>query len=329
MGIINKKGQKRSAGFTLIEVSLALMVLGLVLAPLFGYLAMQTRQDQARKEEEVNSRILSALALYVRQNGRYPCPANPKAVPGDTDFGAGTGTPGTACTANNVQTNSGIAFGTIPTRDLGLPFRLMSNSTGFKYIYAVTITLTGDASLAGGIRVNEPAGMVTNMAPFVLVNPGSDGKGAYPENSSTLSMTCLGAAQDVENCNNNNVFLDANYSDALDPNSPDYYDDTIVYTLASQDSTFWLMSDDAISASGKLNVINRNDGNVGIGDFSGTTVSDKLHVRGGDVRVEGDSAGVGGNVVVEKDIEAQNISAEQDVSANGKVQAPRFLYSTP
>lgn len=322
------KEHKKTAGFTLIEMAITLTILGLVLAPLFGYLTMQSRQEQARKEEEVNSRILSALALYVRQNGHYPCPANPQAVPGDANYGLGGGTPGVSCP--NASTSGGIAFGTIPTRDIGLPFRLMSNRYGYKYIYAVTMTLTGDASLAGSIRVNEPAGMVTNMAPFALVNPGSDGKGVYPESSATIDQACGSTALDSENCDNDNVFFDADYSDEGSPSTATYYDDTLVYSLASQDSTFWLMSQDAIGPSGKLNVINRNDGNVGIGDFSGgATINDKLHVRGGDVRVDGDASGVGGNVIVEKDIDAENVSAGQNVSANGKVQAPRFLYSAP
>ena len=318
-----KQGHKQSnvflmgdnRGLSLIETSIIIILLGLLIAPLFAFISLQEQQEEVIEDSAVNERILSALSLHLRQQGSYPCPANPALKPGDALFGDGTGTGTGTCTAGaDASDNANVRIGALPIKQLNLPFRESANLDGWKYVYAVTETLTNPVTYngTGAIRVvdEEDNLFLAQPAHFVVINPGRDGKGVYTINGTVPAMACGSVAQDSENCNGDSVFREADRYIQNAPNTPDYYDDIIAYTLASEESTLWQVN--LSSAATGLNISNRNLGNVGIGT---SNPESKLHIQGGDVRIQADGA-TGGNVVVERAIQADgNIESRNEVSA--------------
>lgn len=350
-GSVTAEPCNKQRGFTLIELSIVMVALGLLIAPLFSYISAQVNIKRAIKEEAVNQRVLSALAVYAKQKGFYPCPSNPASAVGADDFGRGRdsdysdGSGGDGvCNESNIVSVGGVFIGGLPVRELGLPSRFAANTQSWKYSYAITADLTKNASAIGVITVKEPGLVLNNIttsAPFVIVNHGPDGKGTFSLYGAK-GPACGNTARDSENCEHNDssvgndtIFIDANFADVHNINDTDYYDDSISYTLVDEDATYWLTTNN-LDANGRLNIINRNDGNVGVGDFSPADLpQDKLHVRGGDIYVqEGvvfDTSGtpqiVGGNVTVSKNVNALDVNAENNVNANNRAEARAFWYT--
>jgi type II secretory pathway pseudopilin PulG len=324
MGMRNTQNNMQS-GFSLIETAMVILILSFVITPLFALLSQQKKQKEVLEREAVNERVLAGLSLYLRQNGAYPCPALPTLAPGETDFGAQD--------CSGVTSTAGVSggqvlIGAIPVRDLNLPFRTAANQKNWKYIYAVTENLTAPGTYdgVGRIRIIDEAGaqFTANDVHFVVVDPGYDAKGSYALGG-TIGTACGTVALDDENCDEDSTFREANFAQPNNPTVAAHYDDTISYTLAREESTMWLVKESA-GAGGGLDIANRNVGNVGIGTDA---PSEKMHVSGGDVRVEGDGTS-GGNVIVEKNITAdENITATKDVQAQERVIAPTFYYSSP
>ncbi|MBF0373393.1 MAG: prepilin-type N-terminal cleavage/methylation domain-containing protein [Alphaproteobacteria bacterium] len=103
-----RDGMKRQSGFTLIELSIVLVIMGLLLGMGLSsgkeYMAQQKVKTTAQKMEAVQE----SLALYVARTKRLPCP--------DTDYDGDEERVDGATQCSNAQTG-----GTIPWLDLGLP----------------------------------------------------------------------------------------------------------------------------------------------------------------------------------------------------------------
>lgn len=321
---VTKKHDKEG-GFTLIELSIIIIVLSLIITPLFAMMQAQRKEQEVVQDEAVNERVLAGLSLYLRQNGHYPCPANPDLGPGDANFGSANcgavhSTPGAAASGT-------VYIGALPVRDLNLPFKSSANNYGWKYIYAVSGHLTAKATYdgAGLIQVLDDAGnpFVSSFVQFVVVNPGKDGKGASNLFGGSSGTACFNTALDGENCNGDAKFREAAFAKRADVDDAGFYDDTISYSLAREESTFWMVRESA-GGGGGLDISNRNIGNVGIGTDS---PAEKMHISGGNVRVQAQGA-TGGNVKVDKNVEADGvIKAKKEVQADQRVVAPTFYYS--
>lgn len=289
-------------GFTLIETAFVVIILSFVITPLYIFLNQQREKDRIQQEEAVQEQILASMALFLKQNARYPCPATPTLAPGDPNFGREN------CTGGTIMT------GTLPVTAMNLPFRRAANRDSWQYIYAVTSDLTNAATFdnIGEITIND-----TEDVHFVIVNPGVDGKGTKNLLSSGALNPCSGPADDEENCNNNDTFLEADIQTNGGPADPGYYDDKLIYTQSMSESSFWLVRQ---GPQGGLSISNRNEGNIGIGTNNPTQ---RLEVQGGNMRIEG------GNVQVRKDISAgTNIRAEDSVRADETVKSPAFTLCT-
>jgi prepilin-type N-terminal cleavage/methylation domain-containing protein len=100
-------GHRGERGFSLIEMAIVLAIMGLLiamLAPLLGDISESNRAEVTlMRLDKVND----AMVVFLRQNGRLPCPG----APDDTPLGIER----SSCAAGDG--NSGI----VPFRTLGLP----------------------------------------------------------------------------------------------------------------------------------------------------------------------------------------------------------------
>lgn len=312
------KGMARNgqAGFTLIEISIGLVILGLVAVALLVPYQLYLKNKVRAHNEQTFEGVTMALAAYVQRVGNYPCPALPNLGPGDAGFGQQN------CAIGAVAGDGGqVLIGAVPVNDLGLPHRAIQDPFGAKLTYAVTRELAIDPATYAGRNgrgaitvVNDAgAGMLAVPAPFVLVSHGPDVKGARMMGGAA-GPACGAAARDSENCDGDSTFRDGTYSPQTNVNAAVHYDDMIAYTLLRKETTMWTIRENP-DGNGGVNISNRNMANVGIGAAAPQA---KLHVGGGNVQVTGAGPGAG-------TFDANgDIRAEQDVKARRQVRAGNF-----
>ncbi|MBF0393427.1 MAG: hypothetical protein HQL38_12180, partial [Alphaproteobacteria bacterium] len=166
-----------SAAFTLVELAIVLALIGLVgSGALMSYDAVRERGNLAQTRTAMD-RIERALALFVSQQGRLPCPATTIA-----------GIEAASCTT------AGSTFGLVPWSSLGLPLADVIDGWNNAIDYAVTqglatgnpldcdsgnanITGTGTAGDLAACYSNEAYGCTGTMA-WTLISHGKNGLGA-------------------------------------------------------------------------------------------------------------------------------------------------------
>jgi prepilin-type N-terminal cleavage/methylation domain-containing protein len=202
-------------GFTLIEMAIVLVVVGLILS---GGLLAVTPVLQGSRVTETNAkldRIEDALLLFGIQNGCLPCPATGSIATGVANYGtarhaAGYYTSGCATASNLCVATAGV----VPWLNLGLSEDDITDAWGNRISYQLssgtTTTCTASTPLAsrnnnlqlsggfarnstlpscypyGTLAVNNAAGgaIVPGVAgqegaAYVLVSHGPDGEGAW------------------------------------------------------------------------------------------------------------------------------------------------------
>ena len=282
-----------SSGFSLIEVAIGLIILGLFILPFIQTYKAYIENKKITESEQRIAVIQSALQSFALRYGRYPAPANKNRSQADTDFGvedfpstppACTPTSLTVCRTNGVRdvlTPAGldpVLVGDVPFATLGLPVKFSSDHYNRKFTYAVSEYLTSPVTFddgAGVLRVLDKSNADTtgtsSNAHYVLVNHGDDARGAV-NNNGIMSFACTGAGRDIENCDNDAVFTNNYALFGVSPNSyqdryysftndADHYDDYIGYRTTTTGDTW------SITANSP-NIFNRNSGNIRIGNWA-------------------------------------------------------------
>ena len=324
--------QKNQTGFTLLEAAIIITVLSLIMAPFFGYLANRHSKRELVKQEEAHKQITAALAVFVAENNRYPCPADPALPIDNTAFGFEVACAGT-----------GVVQGALPVRTLRLPASAAFNRYGWQYMYAV------DQEEAGRLKSASPLEIIVQLdvndngilgetspgtnddditdtnsdgipdspnlfVPFMIVNPGKDGKGSRNDNGGATPLVACGTtAFDSENCDGNTLFYDLKPSPQNNTALAAHYDDTLIYSLAREESTFWQV-DSTIDNNGTANISTRAGGGVGIG-VATPNAGTKLHINNGNLRVNGDTTNATDRVNV-----MQDVNTTLDVQIDGNLE---------
>ena len=144
-------------GFTILEMTIVLMVIGIVLSMGLELGGEMNDKASRTKTRKILSDIESALSGYYQTHGRLPCPASLTAPSDDVDFGK----PPIACTATPAGTEGvydvnsetpavtatkEVRIGAVPVRELNLPATHMTDAWGNRIAYAVIKGLAVDAN---------------------------------------------------------------------------------------------------------------------------------------------------------------------------------------
>ena len=250
-------------GFTLIEVALAVMVIGLIMAPLLALYSAEQKQQMINGTVGRLGDIRETLDYYAENNDRFPLPASFLTSEADPEHGMEGVTPDICpdVTINGFclldrgtpSPDDDIYIGAVPFAALRMESEMAIDTWGNKIMYAVariqtdasTFEILGsdvisDMALNYPSNDREPEG--TNAYDAYLISFGVKGKGAYSAEG-ILTSDCIELGNpeyEDDNCS----FLDATFLADVNPNEivtpygtephgtrtdvdniPEYYDD--------------------------------------------------------------------------------------------------------
>ncbi|HSS66143.1 MAG TPA: type II secretion system protein [Gammaproteobacteria bacterium] len=204
-------GRKSPRGFTLIELVVAIAVIGLLLGAIMTPLATQYRVRTIKEAERNLNEVKEALIGYAMTNRRLPCPDTDSTPDGqENPVGGGT------CTA---------AEGFLPWNTLGVD---ASDVWGRLYLYRVSPefthqTVPGSPPAGSQLDLNDPGNIVivdrasdkseitlTTTAAAVIVSHGGNGFGGIDTDFNALVAPA--GADELENTDADVKFVRRNYS---------------------------------------------------------------------------------------------------------------------
>lgn len=190
------------SGFSLVEMAVVLVIVGLLLGGLLpalsGKLEQQHRNDTLRQIDDIRD----ALIGYALINGRLPCPAAPN---------LSTGAPGAGIT------DCTLSSGVLPWATLGVQ---ETDAWGRRYTYAATTSFTTanfTLTSTGNLNIKSAAtggnSLASNM-PAVFISHGSNGYGAYTTQGTQLPTG--NSADETDNSNGDTQFVAHDLSPTYD-----------------------------------------------------------------------------------------------------------------
>ena len=222
----------RSSGFTLVEMSLVLIVIGLIAMTVYPAVTSLLTAMQRNQTDNNLQTLLRATAVYVQANGCVPCPSPANGVAIGIVRGDSSASPA-ACDV--CSTPEGLA----PFASLGVPQNVAKDGWGrwirmrvdpaltvaFNVVPPTALCTTNDSNCTPGtsssglcsngltsvnrVSVRTAAG-VTQQAAVIFLSHGANGTGAPAPKASkqtyafpASATTC--AAGNYERCNANDA----------------------------------------------------------------------------------------------------------------------------
>lgn len=209
------------SGFSLIEMAIVLMILGIIGGMSLHLFTAQLHRAAYLKTRENQEYALTAIAAFVEKNRRFPCPADPKAM--GLEYGI---------EPKERKCPTAKAEGILPFRTLGISEVFAKD--GFKrwmtyvidsnladkdnedYMETVVgkqITLLTEQDLP---IIADQSSRIPNFVAFLLISHGESGGGAFLGNGKSGRITILSpSSQKRENQDGNFVFIESPYTDDL------------------------------------------------------------------------------------------------------------------
>lgn len=130
---------KYSKAFSLIELSVVITVIAIVIS---SFLATMSAEKKLERTTQTYNKIIiiyDRIKLFIAQEGRLPCPADPELLDGIEDCTTSKQTmcSETDCTHNTTTT--GIYQGSIPVKTLGLDDEFIYDEFGYQFSYIVPV----------------------------------------------------------------------------------------------------------------------------------------------------------------------------------------------
>lgn len=189
----------RHRGFTLIEIAVVIVVLSLLLAMIAGIATAMLGQQRREATRQRLTGVETALALFVSQHQRLPCPAN-GTLPG-TDANAGVeqvtlGAPN-ACSVGGVAGSQ--QHGVIPWRALGISEQDITDGWGNRLTYRVHAAFVTTPAM--NLTYCDPGG---TAAATLLASPGGYcnsgcSSSTFPASCTAPSNVTAGRGLEVRN----------------------------------------------------------------------------------------------------------------------------------
>lgn len=146
MGVRAQRGRP-AGGFTLIEIAVVIVVLALLLAMLAGLATAMIGQQRREVTRQKLAGVETALALFVSQNRRLPCPADGRMASDNANAGAERGGGTAAPCQVVVGTLNSQTHGVVPWRTLGLAESDVTDGWGNRMTYRAAPDLTQDNAM--------------------------------------------------------------------------------------------------------------------------------------------------------------------------------------
>ncbi len=203
-------------GFSLIEIAIVLVVVGLLISGGLVGLAPVLQSNRVSQTNAQMDRIEQALVLYVIQNGCLPCPAVPAALTGRATDSAGAYSTGCGDAAGTC-TAPGVTLGIVPWVNLGLAREDVIDAYGAFIDYAPATGLNLSNRMvrtppstypapAAGLQVESADGtrqtlnaLTSDGAAYVLISHGQDGSFGYTPAAGTPKNDPNGSI--LQSCN--------------------------------------------------------------------------------------------------------------------------------
>ena len=243
---MNSLPKSLHGGFTLVEMAMVLMIVGLLLGGLVPTISAQMETQRIGETRRQMSEIKDALTGFAVINGRLPCPAQATIATAAANAGI-EATTGNSCacqtssgSTDTIATASGVACtdtsvtGVLPWATLGLP---ETDAWGRRYTYRVTSVFADQiaaGTLGTGCTVAAPTassfalcspgkpdvliasggGFVAENVPAVFVSHGKNGNGAYIPDGNQLATSTN--ADEIDNSNNDLSFVSHEFAKEFD-----------------------------------------------------------------------------------------------------------------
>ncbi len=159
---------RRIHGFTLLEISIVLTIIGVLLGSSLTLLTNYLQQAPGRDTRARLRMIEDALWNFRTTFGRMPCPADATLALTSNSFGKEASDIGTCAVAtggSNFATGNGAA-GMLPTKTLGLPDEMAFDGWDRRIFYAVDIRATAERAFT--LDMNRPITGATAANPVVI-----------------------------------------------------------------------------------------------------------------------------------------------------------------
>ena len=190
----------RTAGFTLVEMAMVLLIISLLLGGLLPTISSQIEQRRMSETRQQLEEIKEALTGYAISRSHLPCPAK-SASDGSEDRNAVTGT----C-------NKRVGF--LPWAELGVAKtdgwgRIFLYSASNNFTNSTTpFTLTSSRDIT--IQTRNPAGTLINLSnsndiPAAVVSTGINGIFGTLDNGTVISSNAPSSNNDNDQKTNANV----------------------------------------------------------------------------------------------------------------------------
>ncbi|TLD71472.1 type II secretion system protein [Phragmitibacter flavus] len=130
-------------GFSLVELSIVLIVMGLLLAGGLEIAAIQIESAKAKQTRDKLNKIERALQLHYTTTGALPCPANGAAATNAVTHGLGSvsnsgNLADATCPNVSATISTNTYLGVVPTRELDLPDDFMLDGWKNRITYVVS-----------------------------------------------------------------------------------------------------------------------------------------------------------------------------------------------